>query len=1510
MANPRIEMNATMLPNGKIVTIGGSLVDEDTGSASLGADLYDTANNTMGSAGSNAFPRLYHSVSLLLPDATVWVAGGNPQRGSYENHVEIYSPPYLFNPDGSLATRPTIFSVTPGIIGYGANFQVQSPDAANIGSVVLMKNGSATHAFDMDQRMVGLNFTVASGALTVTAPPNGNIAPPGYYMLFLMSKSGVPSVAKFVQLSLTPNDTPPTGTITSPASNVFITPGQSVNFAGSGSAPSGSIAAYSWSFRGGNPKTSTLASPGPVTFSAAGVYTASLTVTDTAGNTDPSPPLRTITVSTTPPPTLSTSVPNSGSQGQSNISVNLGGTNFVNGATCAFGAGISVSSCAFVSSTQLTATITVLYNASVGSRNITVTNPDGQFATLVNGFSVTTGILNPPPSLTSVSPNSGTQGAGGLNITLRGSNFLPSPTCTFGEGITVNSCVYNSSTQLTANITITSAALIGASNVTVTNADGQNTTLINGFSVHGPFVTHIDFNYSSRSALVAAGWSFIATTATGGTRNTEVTSGQPTLDYNQTTHPGVLRVQLGSGEDYENSNNSQNMLIRALPPTWTSIRLKLAAFNPTTNFQQAGLMAYQDDNNYFYVSRLFADQPSSENIFEASGVPTNLKRVALSATTNVILRIDQTSSNNYTSFYSIDGGQTWDTLANQAASFSNVKLAIQQGTSPAGIFPTVDYAWVEIYSQDPLPAPSLTSVTPNVGSQGQNNLGLSLGGTNFQVSPGCAFGAGITVNSCTYVSSTQLAASVSIASNATLGARNVTVTNSDNQSSTLNGGFSVQTGVVYPAPTITSATPNSGLQAQSNLVVTLVGTNFLPGPACSFGAGVTVNSCTYNSSTQLTANISIAANATVGTTNITVTNTDGQIAVLGNGFTINFNPTQFTPIRVHAGGGGYTDVLNQAWSPDNSFAGGNTANTTSNIANTSDPALYQTERYGSFSYQFTVPNGNYNVLLKFAEIYWTSTGQRIFNVSINGTQVLTNFDIVASAGGAFRALDKAFPTAVTGGLITIQFSTGTADLPKISAIEITQSSAISVQISPSTATLYASQSQQFTANVTGSTNKGVTWSFSPQVGSLSASGLYTAPTSVSSAQVVKVTATSQADATQSAVATVNLLPPAGSFAPILVNVGGPAYTDVLNRKWIADTGFTGGQVSTTTKAISNTADPTLYQSERYGAFSYSFTVPAGSYSVILKFSENYWTTAGQRIFSVSINGTQVLTNFDIVAAAGGALRAVDKSFPVTVTGSSITLQFIKGSVDLPKVDAIAIQQASGVNIQINPTTANLQASQSQQFSAAVTGTTNLGVTWTYSPQVGTLVTSGANAGLYTAPSTIASNQTVGVTATSQADPSQSSTALISLVAPFSQILVHAGGPAYTDTLGQLWSADTGFTGGNVANTTKTITNTTDPALYQSERYGSFNYRFNVPNGNYNVVLKFAEIYWTAAGQRTFNVSINGTQVLTNFDIVAAAGGALKAIDKTFPVAVTNNQINIVFTLGSADLPKVSAIQIR
>ncbi|MGH6936281.1 MAG: discoidin domain-containing protein, partial [Methylocella sp.] len=115
MSQPRIEMNAVILPNGKVLAVGGSAYDEDAPSASLNADLYDPATNTFSSGGANAYPRLYHSVALLLADATVWLAGGNPTRGSYEQRMEIYKPAYLFQQNGAPAVRPSIGGVPSSI---------------------------------------------------------------------------------------------------------------------------------------------------------------------------------------------------------------------------------------------------------------------------------------------------------------------------------------------------------------------------------------------------------------------------------------------------------------------------------------------------------------------------------------------------------------------------------------------------------------------------------------------------------------------------------------------------------------------------------------------------------------------------------------------------------------------------------------------------------------------------------------------------------------------------------------------------------------------------------------------------------------------------------------------------------------------------------------------------------------------------------------------------------------------------------------------------------------------------------------------------------------------------------------------------------------------------------------------------------------------------------------------------------------------------------------------------
>ncbi|MBW8861997.1 MAG: DUF1929 domain-containing protein [Acidobacteria bacterium] len=295
MSQSRIEMNATILPNGKVLATGGSLNDEDTATASLNADLYDPVTNTFSSAGANLYARLYHSNALLLPDATVLLLGGNPARGTYESRMEVYSPSYLFNSDGSAAARPAITGV-PGPITHGGAFQILTPDAADIASVALIRPGAPTHAFDMEQRMIQLSFTTGAGVLNATAPPNGNIAPPGYYLLFILNSAGVPSVASFVTIGAAPPNQSPTAVVTSPATNVTLNPGGGVAFSGSGSDPDGTIAAYAWTFPGGSPASSSLAIPGNVTYSTPGSYTASLRVTDNGGLTSTAA-TRTIAVS-------------------------------------------------------------------------------------------------------------------------------------------------------------------------------------------------------------------------------------------------------------------------------------------------------------------------------------------------------------------------------------------------------------------------------------------------------------------------------------------------------------------------------------------------------------------------------------------------------------------------------------------------------------------------------------------------------------------------------------------------------------------------------------------------------------------------------------------------------------------------------------------------------------------------------------------------------------------------------------------------------------------------------------------------------------------------------------------------------------------------------------------------------------------------------------------------------------------------------------------------------------
>ena len=314
MSTGRIQMDAVLLPNGTVLALGGSVNNEAPDTPGKRADLYDPVTNTFTAAGAGtaSYARLYHSAALLLPDATVMSMGSNPgNRGSYEAAIEIYKPAYLFDANNRLITagRPSITAITPasGIIGYNASFSVSYTSASPISSAVLVRPGSVTHAFDMEQRLIGLCGPApqppcsGGGTLTLTSPPNGNIAPPGYYMLFLLDSAGVPSTARFVQLSPY-SSAPPVGAIASPASDVTIPAGGSVFFSANATASQ-----YSWVFPGGSPATSVAKDPGPVTFSAPGTYVTSLTVIDSTGNSDSSPPIRKITV-TPPTPDFSIAV--------------------------------------------------------------------------------------------------------------------------------------------------------------------------------------------------------------------------------------------------------------------------------------------------------------------------------------------------------------------------------------------------------------------------------------------------------------------------------------------------------------------------------------------------------------------------------------------------------------------------------------------------------------------------------------------------------------------------------------------------------------------------------------------------------------------------------------------------------------------------------------------------------------------------------------------------------------------------------------------------------------------------------------------------------------------------------------------------------------------------------------------------------------------------------------------------------------------------------------------------
>jgi Concanavalin A-like lectin/glucanases superfamily/Domain of unknown function (DUF2341) len=346
---------------------------------------------------------------------------------------------------------------------------------------------------------------------------------------------------------------------------------------------------------------------------------------------------------------------------------------------------------------------------------------------------------------------------------------------------------------------------------------------------------------------------------------------------------------------------------------------------------------------------------------------------------------------------------------------------------------------------------------------------------------------------------------------------------------------------------------------------------------------------------------------------------------------------------------------------------------------------------------------------------------------------------------------------------------------------------ISVTVSPSTATLYASQSQQFTASVQGSTNTGVNWTLSPAgVGSISNAGLYIAPSAISTQQTVTLTATAAADSTKTATATINLFP------PITVTVNPTNVNLTANQTQQ----FTATVTNATNTNVNWTLIPAVGTISSAGSYSAPSVVNSTQTVTVKATSAADGTTFGQATVTLApsvqvqvslappsttlIGGgsqqiTATVTNASNTSVTWNISPSGIGSFTTTATTFSYTAPAVIAANQVLTVTATSVADTSKaatatitlvpVSISINPVSTSLYGSGSQQFTATVANAGNTAVTWNISPSGVGAFTTTATTLSYTAPASIAAQQTLTVTATSVADTTKSVNATITLNPP-------------------------------------------------------------------------------------------------------------------------------------------------
>jgi hypothetical protein len=603
-------------------------------------------------------------------------------------------------------------------------------------------------------------------------------------------------------------------------------------------------------------------------------------------------------------------------QGDVGLPVIINGSNTHFGATTVtFCPGISITGIVVNSATSLTATINVAPDAPLGACSVTVAT-GGEIVKSLTGFSILPGI----PALTQVSPSSAAQATANLDVAVTGAftHFVQgTTTASFGTGVTINSVTVNSSTSATVNITVQPTTTLGFRSVTMTTG-AESVTLQNGFSITAGNALISNASPSSANQ----GQSALTVTITGMGTHFDATSG----------------IAFCSGVTVTNKSINSPTSIQATINVNANANVGPCVVTVTTGGEVA----------------------TGANVFSIVGVPAitlvNPSTAPQGTTLDVAVTSKFTNFLEGTTTANFGAGVTINGVTVNSSTSATVNVTVQPTTTLGSrtVTMTTGTEVVTLLNGFSVTAgnATLSSASPNSGTQGQLGLAVTINGTgtHFDNTSIVSFCPNVSLVGPVVVNNpTSILATINIGANAAVGSCGVTVT---------TGGevaanpllFSVTAGI----PVITLITPNSASQGDNNITVNVTGsfTHFNSGTTtASFGSGITINTLNVISLTSASVNISVDPAAATGARDVTFT-TGIEIVKSVGGFTVN-------PAAVPSG-----TVGGHVTNPDNSSAPGVTVTAVSNIS-TPGPLTAVTDANGNYVIN-GVPVGSFRVTVSNA----------------------------------------------------------------------------------------------------------------------------------------------------------------------------------------------------------------------------------------------------------------------------------------------------------------------------------------------------------------------------------------------------------------------------------------------------------------------------------------------------------------------------------------------------------------